>query len=458
MLSEGKLGFWGLTALVFGLVVGLGIFNLPQNMGMAANPGAVAAGWIVTAVGMIPLVVLFKRLADRYPQYKAGLYQYAQAGFGNYLGFNIAWGYWLCSAFSNVAYGVMLNDAMGAFFPVFLKHSWPTLLFSSVFIWLMFFIVGSGLRTAKRVNTFLSFLKMGMLVLIVVVLVMFFRADLFNTDIWGSVEGTGGFFVQVKSIMMVTLFCFFGVEGAVMMSDRAQRNSDIGKAGITGFLLALVLYLSIALLCYGVMARGNLESLGNPSIAYLLRAVCGDWAYWFVMIAIIISLTGGWVAWTLLVAQVPYEASLVGILPKSFSRLNRHGMPAFGLCASSIAMEVFLLLVVVAGNAYMTALDITGLMVVPVYLFTALFAFKTARGNWEKCLAAFAVLFCCWMAYAGGLKLLLMTSAFYLAGVLFYIRAMHEHGASKVFTGNEIWMLAVLICAAAATVVLLVTG
>ena len=39
MLSSGKLGFWGLTALVLGLVIGVGIFNLPQNM--AANAGPV---------------------------------------------------------------------------------------------------------------------------------------------------------------------------------------------------------------------------------------------------------------------------------------------------------------------------------------------------------------------------------------------------------------------------------
>lgn len=117
MLTSGKLGFWGLTALVFGLMVGVGIYNLPQNMASVASPGAVFIAWIVTAMGILPLVIAFKWLSDRYPQYNAGIYQYAQAEFGNYAGFNIAWGYWLCTAFSNVAYGVMLNDSCGAFFP-----------------------------------------------------------------------------------------------------------------------------------------------------------------------------------------------------------------------------------------------------------------------------------------------------------------------------------------------------
>lgn len=137
MLTTGKLGFWGLTALVFGLMVGVGIYNLPQNMAAQASPQAVFWAWIITAAGILPLVMAFKWLSDKYPQYNAGVYQYAQAGFGNYVGFNIAWGYWLCTAFSNVAYGVMLNDAFGAFFPFLLRHGWPTVLFCSALIWLM---------------------------------------------------------------------------------------------------------------------------------------------------------------------------------------------------------------------------------------------------------------------------------------------------------------------------------
>ena len=36
-----RLGFIGLAALVFGMMVGSGIFNIPQNMAVSASPGAV---------------------------------------------------------------------------------------------------------------------------------------------------------------------------------------------------------------------------------------------------------------------------------------------------------------------------------------------------------------------------------------------------------------------------------
>lgn len=457
MLTTGKLGFWGLTALVFGLMVGVGIYNLPQNMAAVASPGAVLLAWIVTAMGILPLVISFKWLSDRYPQYNAGIYQYAQAGFGNFAGFNIAWGYWLCTAFSNVAYGVMLNDSCGAFFPELLDHGWQTVLFGSALIWVMYFIVAMGVRTAKTVNTLLACVKVVMLVFIVVIFVMFFDAGLFEADVWGNMAKMGGVGDQIKSTMMVTLFCFFGVEGAVMMSSRARCSADVGRAGIAGFVISLVLYMAVSLLSFGLLSRAQLAGLNDPSIAYILRDTCGDWAYWFVIGAVIVSLLGGWVAWTLVVAQVPYEAAVAGILPRKFTRLNRHGMPAFGLFASSVVMELFLLMVVMADDVYLAALHITGLMIIPCYLFTGLFMIKKAETLKIRAIAIVTTLFCLWMAYAGGLTEMLMTSVFYMLGIGFYIGARRgKNPQQPLFSRGEKWGLAMLAVASLITIVLVV--
>lgn len=456
MLSEGKLGFWGLTALVFGLMVGVGIFNLPQNMASVASPGAVFVAWIVTAAGILPLVIAFKWLSDHYPQYNAGIYQYAQAEFGNFAGFNIAWGYWLCTAFSNVAYGVMLNDSCGAFFPGLLRHGWETVVFGSALIWVMYFIVAQGVKTAKTVNTLLALVKVVMLIFIIVILIIFFKSGLFYSDIWGDGARLGPIPGQVKNTMMVTLFCFFGVEGAVMMSARALKSSDVGKAGIAGFTISLILYMAVSLLSYGLLTRTAISELPDPSIAYILRESCGEWAYWFVICAVIMSLLGGWVAWTLVVAQVPYEAAVVKILPSSFKRLNRHNMPAFGLFASSVVMELFLLLVVMADDVYLTALRITGLMIIPCYFFTGLFLLKKARNVGMRAVAAVTSLFCLWMAYAGGLMDMFMTSVFYIIGIGFYIRARKEYSPDRpLFTKAEKFFLTLLATASAVTVWLL---
>ena len=87
-----KLRLGALIALVVGSMIGGGIFSLPQNMAARADVGAVLIGWGITAVGMLALAFVFQTLANRKPELDSGVYAYAKAGFGEYMGFSSAWG------------------------------------------------------------------------------------------------------------------------------------------------------------------------------------------------------------------------------------------------------------------------------------------------------------------------------------------------------------------------------
>ncbi len=468
------LGLWGLVALVFGPMIGAGIFNIAQNMAVGAGVGAVIISWGITAVGMLTLVFTFKTLADTRPDLDSGLYQYARLGFGRFAGFNMAWGYWLCASFGNVAYAVMLNDAFGSFFPVLLRHGWPTVLFGTALIWGMFAIVASGIRTASNINRIITALKFGCLIMIAILLVVLFDMDVFTRDFWATAGDVGGLSAQVKSTMMVTLWCFLGIEGAAMMSARARRASDVGKAGVIGFFCAWTLYALISVLCFGVMSQQRLAGLPGPSVAYVLKATCGDWAYCFVVISVILALTGGAVAWFLICAQTAYTAAGARIFPMRFLKLNRHGVPTYGLLVGCVVMQVFLLMVMMAERVYLAAINVTGMMVLPAYLFCGLFLWKAAllpekyiyrrsRAQKAKCLALGVACtgYCLWLIYAGGLNLLLVTSVFYLAGLPFYLRVcreMPEPGRPRCFTPAEWTGLAVIVVGFIAAVYLTATG
>ncbi len=448
--QDSLLGFAGLSALVFGMMVGAGIFNIPQNMAAGAGLWAVILSWCITAAGMLLLVFTFKTLADRHPELDAGIYQYARVGYGPFAGFITAWGYWLCTGFANVAYAVMLNDTIGAFYPPMLEHGWPTVLFGSVLIWGIYFVVVAGMRTARLLTTLLAAVKVGTILLIVVLLGLNVRYDLWCVNFTISSAGLGSLTDQIKSTVLVTLWCFIGIEGAVIMSGRARRSSDIGKAGVTGFFTAWLLYVLVSVFCFGVMTRAELAGLDDPSVAGALRAVCGEWAYWFVILSVIISLGGGWVAWTLVCAEVPYSAARVGILPRTFLRLNSHGMPSFGLFVSSVVMQLFLLLVMTADNVYLEALNITGMMILPAYLVSGMFLCKISRGDSRRgwWTGAGCTLFCLWMMYAGGLDLLARTSLFYIAGLGFYFRARHERGVHTLSRTDAAGLILLGACAA----------
>lgn len=414
-----KLGFGGLTALVFGMMVGAGIFNIPQNMAVAAAPGAVLIGWLVTALGMLLLVFTFKALAESHPELDAGIYQYAQKGFGPFAGFNIAWGYWLCTCFANVAYAVMLNDTLAAFFPALHDHGLPTMIFGTALIWVIFFVVSSGMRTARAMTIVLAAVKFSVIALMVVLLSLCSKLDLLSLDFWGN----GSLNSQVNDTMMVTIWCFIGIEGAVIMSGRARRASDVGRAGVAGFFAAWILYVLVSMLCYGIMPQAQLANLKDPSVAFVLRYAVGDWAYWLVIVSVIISLTGGWLAWSLICAEVPYSAARVNILPRRFLNLK------FGLAVSSLVMQAFFILVLFAHDVYLTALEITSMMILPAYLVCGLFLAKVARGK-MRILGIACAIFCLWTIYAGGIDLMLLTLPFYAVGLPLYRRRPHLHGGA----------------------------
>lgn len=467
-----RIGFWGLTAIVFGMMVGAGIFNLPQNMAAGAGVGAVAIAWIITAVGMLLLVATFKTLADRRPDLDAGIYQYAQEGWGNYIGFNVAWGYWLCASFANVAYAVMLYECFAAFFPPLISSGVGLVVFGTVFIWTIYFIVCRGIRTVKVVNSVMSALKVAVILLIIGLIAANVKVGTLDADILCLDSGCGDLLAQVRSTMLVTLWCFIGIEGAVMLSGRARRSKDVGRAGVTGFFISWLLYLLVSVLCYGVMSRARLAGLDNPSAAYLLRAICGGWAYWLVIIAVIVSLLGGWIAWTIICAQVPYKAASVGIFPRRFLHENGHGIPSSGLLVSSIIMQLFIFIVACAEDMYLEALSITGMMILPAYLLSGAFLWKATRRpallrdpsrsklRRFRLTGIACTLYCLWMIYAGGLELFAGSSVFYLFGLGFFIKARREQRKLSeeglpYFTRREMLLLAALVVCTAVTLFLL---
>lgn len=475
------LGLMGMIAIVFGSMVGGGIFDIAQNMASAAGLGAVIISWIITGIGMVFLVLTFKILSDHCPNLNEGIYEYAQEGFGNYIGFNIAWGYWLCVSLGNVAFAIMLNDSFGAFFPVLLKHSWPTILFGCGIVWIMFSIVIRGVMTATFINTIMTWLKFTAIIIIITILFVFFRIDIFTMDFWGEdtmapFHPMGSIGKQIMGTMLVTMFCFVGVEGAVMLSSYAKRQSDVGKASVIGFYLALIVYALISILCYGIRTQPFLAKMHDPSIAYVLKEVCGNWGYYFVICTVIVSLLSAFIAWTLLCAQTPYGAASVHILPQQFLKTNKKGVPYYGLCLSTVFMCLFIVLVCTAPNVYMAALNLTTIMVLPAYAFSGAYLWKASchtgvlKGDLSQSkilkyrfIGVMCTVYCCWCVFAGGPWIFFASSVLYAIGFYFYYQTVRQNSERlgqkiRLFTPWETILFVVIILCSIAAIILMILG
>ena len=99
-----KLGIWMTTSLVIGNMIGGGIFILPSAL--AEFGGISIVGWVVSSIGALLLAVVFSKLSRLVPGKSGGPYTYAREGFGDYVGFLVAWGYWLSIWTGNAAISV----------------------------------------------------------------------------------------------------------------------------------------------------------------------------------------------------------------------------------------------------------------------------------------------------------------------------------------------------------------
>ncbi|MEM7172541.1 MAG: basic amino acid/polyamine antiporter [Pseudomonadota bacterium] len=468
--SAKKLGLLGLIGMVAGSMVGGGIFNLPQNMAAGAAAGAVIIAWVITAFGMYFLANTFRTLSNARPDLSAGIYRYAQEGFGRFIGFEVAWGYWLSSIFGNVAFAVLFMQALGYFFPIFGDgKNWPSVIGGSALIWGMHFLVLRGVSGAAMLNAIATGAKLIPLAVMAGFAIWAFQLPHFELDFWGEEAKLGDVGAQVKSTMLVTLWAFIGIEGAVVVSGRAKNPALVGQATLIGLFVCLSIYVLISVVPFGVMTQQELGSLKDPSASYVLKQIVGNWGAIFMNLGVLLALLSCWLSWTILVAEVPHEAAKDGVFPRALAKANRFHSPAPALWMSSLSMQATIFVVLFAEDAWLFLLQITGVMVLPPYLASCAYLWKLAGVNdgssriKKKCLAIFTgimgTLYASWLLYAAGPGFLLMSSVLFATGIGVYWLAHRDRAEGEpLFVGHDNWLAIGLAFIAAVAILLMATG
>lgn len=451
-----KLRLGALTALVIGSMVGSGVFSLPQNMAVGAGPLAILIGWAITAVGMLALVFVYQSLATRKPELDAGPYAYAKAGFGPFVGFNSAWGYWISAWVGNVSYAVVVFSALSYFFPAFGDgNTWQAVLGGSVMLWVIHALILSGLRQAAIVNLIVTVAKIAPIVLFVGVVAVAFKIDVFSLDFTGLGNADlGSITDQVRSTMLVTLWVFIGIEGASVFSARAERRRDIAMATVLGFFTCLALYALVSLLSLGILTQPELAALKNPSMAGVLEHVVGPWGAVLINLALVVSVLGAFLSWTLLAAEIPHVAARDGTMPGFFGAESARGVPSTSLLITNLLVQLFLVITLVAQSTYQALFSIASAAILVPYIFSGAYAAKLAlTGESYKAgegrtgallLGLLATVYGLWLVYAAGPSYLFMCAVLYALGIPFYIWARREAGQRTFHPAEALIALALL--------------
>ena len=113
--DKNKLGIWMTTSLVIGNMIGAGIFLMPSAL--ARYGGISILGWLLSSAGALLLAKVFSKLSNMVKNSNGGPYAFAKVGFGDYVGFLVAWGYWISAWVANAAIAIAFVSALSVFIP-----------------------------------------------------------------------------------------------------------------------------------------------------------------------------------------------------------------------------------------------------------------------------------------------------------------------------------------------------
>ena len=331
------MGLWTATALVVGNMIGSGVFLLPAAL--AAFGGISLVAWGFTAAGSMLLALVFARLGRGLPR-TGGPYAYARRAFGDFVGFQTAWGYWIAVWAGNAAIAVAFVGALGYFWDDLGTNRVLAASVALVAIWSLTAVNALGVRAGGRMQAVTTALKIVPLVAVGVVGVFMIH----NGNFGGFNTSGDTNYGALTAAAALTLWAFIGLESATVPAESVRDpERTIPRATILGTGITAVAYILGTAAVMGAMPAARLADSTAP-FADAADEIFGSWAGGWVAAGVAIAAFGALNGWILLQGQVPMAAARDHLFPRAFARTSRNGTPVLGLVVSSVLVTGLMLM------------------------------------------------------------------------------------------------------------------
>lgn len=330
------------VALVVANIIGAGIFTSTGFQAASLpHPGYIFLLWIVGGVLAFCGALCYAELGAAIP--KAGAeYVYLRETYGGIFGF--------MSAFVSLVAGFSAPIAaackafityMAHFFPVLAEEPTvlgPVTLNSLLAVGVVWILVGVQLRGAKpgiRFSDFLTLLKLGGLVTIVLCAVIWGKGHVENltfvSDRYAEIGMADKFSAFATSLIFV-MFCYMGWNASAYLASEFKNPArDLPRSLLIGTLIVVVLYLSINAVYF---LGANVDELAGHADVGLIasRNLFGEWGATLTTIVLAVSLLASATAMTIAGPRVYYALGKDYRLFRFFSHANEtSGAPTTSL-------------------------------------------------------------------------------------------------------------------------------
>jgi len=338
MRKPQKIGLITATSLVIGNMIGAGIFLVPATL---ASYGSISIlGWIFTATGALILAKIFSNMSKIFVNVSGGPYAYSKVGFGDFIGFLVAWGYWVSIWVSNAALCIAIIGALSVFFPILETSLLLAVTISLSIIWILTWINNRGVKSSGRIQVITTILKLLPLISVILVGIFFFDID--NFPDFNLTEESN--WVAVSSVAAITLYAFLGIESAsVPVENIDNPERTVPKATMLGTIITTCVYIFGTIVLFGVLPIDVLKDSPAP-FAEAAKIMGGEYAGYFVAAGAAVAALGCLNGWILLSGQLPMATAKDNMFPRVFKKENKNGVPYLGVFIGSALTSALMLM------------------------------------------------------------------------------------------------------------------
>jgi APA family basic amino acid/polyamine antiporter len=335
------MGLGTATAMVVGNMIGSGVFLLPALLaGTAIVYGSSSLiAWVVTAAGAMLLAGVFATLGKAYPR-TGGPYEYARRAFGEFVGFQTAWGYWIAAWVGNAAIAIAFVGYTTVLWPGLADSRIAMAMLAVGAIWLLTFVNSLGVRQGGYVQVVTTVLKFVPLVAIGVIGLFFIKSSHLTPFIpAGETAGRASLNLLegITAGIGLTLWSFIGLESATVPAEEVKDpEHTIPRATILGTGVTALIYVMATVAVMGIVPLATLQNANAPFADAARIIFGGSWGKLVGAVGMV-SAFGALNGWILLTARVSLAAAQDEVFPHFFGIVNGvRRTPIYGLVAAAV--------------------------------------------------------------------------------------------------------------------------
>lgn len=347
-------GFWGLTFVSLGSIIGSGWLLGALTAATLAGPSSMIS-WVLAAGMLALLALVHAELGAAYP-IAGGTARFPSFVFGPLAGFAAGWMAWLQAvAIAPIEVEAMLsysNHIGWVNRNLTLLHANGTLtgsglIVASIFMLLFTVINIVGVKFLAESNSITVVWKTAIpLLTIVVLLLLTFHASNFSAGGGFMPFGTHGIFAALPAGVV---FALQGFEQAIQMAGEARKpQRDISRAVITATAIGALVYILLEIAFIGALHPANLaDGWANPvgkgdfgPYATLATAAGAGWLAYLLYADAVVSPGACGMVYVATSSRLSYALGRQRSLPDGVAKVGRTGVPIVSIIIAFVVGEI----------------------------------------------------------------------------------------------------------------------